>query len=61
MPTRSLPGCSGGYESRSTHRGDQLVRPLALPEAALSPAELFLPTAEGHTLPRVLLIGDSIR
>ena len=23
--------------------GDQLVRPLALPEAALSPAELFLP------------------
>jgi Uma2 family endonuclease len=34
---------SGGYESRSTHRGDQLVRPLALPEAALSPAELFLP------------------
>ena len=34
---------SGGYESRSTHRGDQLVRPLAHPEAALSPAELFLP------------------
>ena len=34
---------SGGYESRSTHRGDQLVRPLALPETALSPAELFLP------------------
>ena len=34
---------SGGYESRSTHRGKQLVRPLALPEAALSPAELFLP------------------
>ena len=34
---------SGGYESRSTHRGDQLVRPLAQPEAALSPAELFLP------------------
>jgi Uma2 family endonuclease len=34
---------SGGYESRSTHRGDQLVRPLARPEAALSPAELFLP------------------
>jgi Uma2 family endonuclease len=33
----------GGYESRSTHRGDQLVRPLALPEAALSPAEFFLP------------------
>ena len=27
----------------STHRGDQLVHPLALPEAALSPAELFLP------------------
>lgn len=34
---------SGSYESRSTHRGDQLVHPLALPEAALSPAELFLP------------------
>jgi Uma2 family endonuclease len=34
---------SGGYESRSTHRGDQLVRPLARTEAALSPAELFLP------------------
>jgi len=34
---------SGGYESRSTHRGDQLVRPLAQPEAALLPAELFLP------------------
>jgi Uma2 family endonuclease len=34
---------SGGYESRSTHRGDQLVRPLAQPEAVLSPAELFLP------------------
>ena len=34
---------SGSYESRSTHRGDQLVRPLARPEAALSPAELFLP------------------
>lgn len=34
---------SGGYESRSTHRGDQLVRPIAQPEAALSPAELFQP------------------
>lgn len=34
---------SGGYENRSTHRGDQLVRPLAQPDAALSPAELFLP------------------
>jgi Uma2 family endonuclease len=34
---------SGGYESRSTFRGDQLVRPLAVPQAALSPAELFLP------------------
>jgi Uma2 family endonuclease len=34
---------SGGYESRSTHRGDQLVRPLARPDAALCPAELFLP------------------
>ena len=34
---------SGGYESRSTHRGDQVVRPLAQPDAALSPAELFLP------------------
>lgn len=36
------PG-SGGYESRSTHRGDQLVRPRVRAEAALSPAELFLP------------------
>jgi Uma2 family endonuclease len=36
------PG-SGGYESRSTHRGEHLVRPLARAEAALSPAELFLP------------------
>jgi len=34
---------AGGYESRSTHRGDQLVRPLAAPQAALSPTELFLP------------------
>ena len=34
---------SGAYESRSTHRGDQLVRPLSQPEAALRPAELFLP------------------
>lgn len=34
---------SGSYESRSTHRGDQLVAPLARPQAALSPAELFLP------------------
>ena len=34
---------SGGYESRSTHRSDQFVRPLAQPDAALSPAELFLP------------------
>ena len=34
---------SGGYENRSTHRGEQLVRPLAQPDAALSPAELFLP------------------
>lgn len=34
---------AGGYESRSTHRGDQLVRPLAALQAALSPAELFLP------------------
>jgi Uma2 family endonuclease len=34
---------AGGYESRSTHRGEELVRPLALPQAALSPAELFLP------------------
>jgi len=34
---------SGGYESRSTHRGDQLARPLTQPDAALSPAELFLP------------------
>jgi Uma2 family endonuclease len=34
---------AGGYESRSTHRGDQILRPLAPAEAALSPAELFLP------------------
>ena len=34
---------AGAYESRSTHRGDQLVRPLVVPDAALSPAELFLP------------------
>lgn len=34
---------SGGYESRTTHRGDHLVRPVARPLAALPPAELFLP------------------
>jgi len=34
---------AGAYESRSTHRGDQLVRPLVRAEAPLSPAELFLP------------------
>jgi len=34
---------SGNYESRATHRGDHVVRPLARVEAALSPAELFLP------------------
>jgi Uma2 family endonuclease len=34
---------AGAYESRSTHRGDQLVRPLGREEATLSPAELFLP------------------
>ncbi len=34
---------SGGYESRSTHRGDQIVRPFAQPESAISPVELFLP------------------
>lgn len=34
---------SGGYESRSTHRGEQVVRPLSAPQAALLPAELFLP------------------
>ncbi|NCA11694.1 Uma2 family endonuclease [bacterium] len=34
---------AGGYESRSTHRADQFVRPLALPQANLSPAELFVP------------------
>ena len=34
---------SGAYESRSTHRGDQPVRPLVRAEATLSPAELFLP------------------
>ena len=32
---------SGAYETRSTHRGDEFVSPLALPSAALSPAELF--------------------
>jgi len=31
----------GRYETRFTHRGDQLVSPLALPAASLSPAELF--------------------
>ena len=34
---------SGAYETRSTHRGDEVVSPLALPSAALSPAELFVP------------------
>lgn len=34
---------AGGYESRSTHCRDQMVRPLVRAEAALSPAELFLP------------------
>jgi Uma2 family endonuclease len=34
---------AGGYESRSTHRADQLVRPLAMPQVTLSPAELFVP------------------
>jgi Uma2 family endonuclease len=34
---------SGAYETRSTHRGDELVSPLALPSAFLSPAELFMP------------------
>lgn len=32
---------AGRYESRATHRGDDAVRPLARPEAALCPAELF--------------------
>lgn len=32
---------AGRYETRLTHRGDQLVSPLALPAAMLSPAELF--------------------
>jgi len=32
---------AGRYETRLTHRGDQLVSPLALPAASLSPAELF--------------------
>ncbi|MFM7289906.1 MAG: Uma2 family endonuclease [Planctomycetia bacterium] len=34
---------AGGYESRATHRGDEVVRPLLFAEAALSPVELFLP------------------
>ena len=34
---------SGAYETRSTHRGDEFVSPLALPSAALSPGELFVP------------------
>ena len=34
---------SGAYETRSTHRCDEFVSPLALPSAALSPAELFVP------------------
>jgi Uma2 family endonuclease len=32
---------SGRYETRSTHRGDAAVRPLARPEASLLPRELF--------------------
>jgi Uma2 family endonuclease len=31
----------GRYETQFTHRGDQLISPLALPAASLSPAELF--------------------
>jgi Uma2 family endonuclease len=31
----------GRYETRSTHRGDEAVRPLARPEASLRPRELF--------------------
>lgn len=31
----------GRYETRSTHRGDEAVRPLARPEASLLPRELF--------------------
>lgn len=34
---------SGGYESRATHRGEQVVTPLVCPQVALAPAELFLP------------------
>jgi hypothetical protein len=34
---------SGVYESRATHRGEQVVVALVCPQAALSPAELFLP------------------
>jgi len=33
---------SGGYESRATHRGEQVVAPLVCPQVALAPAELFL-------------------
>lgn len=32
---------AGRYETRSTHRGDDAVQPLARPEAGLCPAELF--------------------
>jgi len=32
---------AGRYETRSTHRGDEAVRPLARPEASLLPRELF--------------------
>ena len=38
-----ITGQPADHESRSTHRADQLVWPFAQPEAALSPAELFLP------------------
>jgi Uma2 family endonuclease len=32
---------AGRYETRATHRDDEAVRPLARPEAALVPRELF--------------------
>jgi hypothetical protein len=32
---------AGRYETRSTHRDDNAVRPLAQPSAVLMPVELF--------------------
>jgi Uma2 family endonuclease len=33
-----------GYRSRRTHRGDEEIRPLAFPDAALKPSALFRPS-----------------